>query len=342
MSSAHDNVQQDSVDIESSFEREFRIINNREDLEQLDEKLNELDEIQLEREAEEIEAELLKHESEHVTDILASTPSEHESDKPIIEPEPVAEHNSNDEKPNSSSSSSHSSAVSLQQQTTPDTTEQVVPPTTVVEQSTSSSSSSSQPNSNDEKPSSSSSSTPIAEPVKQSQESSSSEITTYDDVQEFGQAVGLEESDSDNVMHVGVAEINGIKTEIVVDNNKKQQRTEEELQAQLNEELTNTIKSVKNKASEILKVKDFIDITEFPKGSEKYDMYYKLLFSPLYVPQDNVDHWNETKHYITTDSFTRTISGYRRYSYKNPLDESLLHTTPESYIICKKMNKIFV
>lgn len=168
----------------------------------------------------------------------------------------------------------------------------------------------------------------------------SSSITTFDDVQDLNDIVGLQEAN--DVEQIMETEINGIPAQIFVDKEHKEQPTEAEMQKKIDAGLVNEIKRAKNQAAEILKNKQsFVDLSTLEVGSESYNFAQCLLFWPVYIPQENVETQARTHKYITTNSYVQTISGYNNYSDKNQIDEHMLYTISDAFVICKKVNKIF-
>lgn len=152
--------------------------------------------------------------------------------------------------------------------------------------------------------------------------------------------------------HLANTEINGIPTELVVSKNKTKKMSDAEINERVEKAANNQIKKVKNEAAKLIKeqseaFKQTID--EIRPGTELNARYEQLLNIPLYIPDECVKIERTTsekdieRKYITMDSFVQVISMFDEYTWKaNPMDiERMLHTLPDTFIICKRMESIF-
>lgn len=147
---------------------------------------------------------------------------------------------------------------------------------------------------------------------------------------------------------IAKTEINGVPTELVISKNKTKQMTDEEINERVEKAANNQIKKVKNEAAKLIKEQS-LNIDEIRPGTELNSKYEQLLNVPLYIPDEcvkierNTSSQDIERKYITMDSFVQVISMYNDYTWKaNPMDiERMLHTLPDTFVICKRMQSIF-
>lgn len=89
------------------------------------------------------------------------------------------------------------------------------------------------------------------------------------------------------------------------------------------------------------------DLDEIPINSDKHKRAVQLLKSPLMIPQTCVEieervPITDIEHkYATMDSLIEAITDFEGYSWKNPVNESLLHTPIEVLACLKRMDSIY-
>lgn len=179
----------------------------------------------------------------------------------------------------------------------------------------------------------------------QESDTETSSISVFDSVSEEDSILETAKDSikgSDVIAHTTV---NGIPTEVAISKSRSNQMSDEEIQSRVLHAAENRVKKMKNEAANM---KEFsFPLSSMPKNSEQYIESMQLLLTPLFVPDACIkaeSHYSsdDLEHkYITIDSFVKSITHIDGYSWKNMPNETMLHSFAETFLITKKMNKLF-